>query len=124
MVNSFTSVAGLRPSKSFFNLSYKKKFNCDMGKAVPVMCDEVVPGDIFKIANDVVVRFEPMVAPVMDDIWLKVRYFFVPYRLLTQDGNGHATFNWEVFITGGKEGDGKDKNGVLQVLPHWSPLQQ
>lgn len=127
MAGSFTNVGGLRPSKSFFNLSYKKKFNCDMGQLIPVMCDEVVPGDIIKIANDVVVRFEPMVAPVMDDIWLKVRYFFVPYRLLHRDclsGEGVEpgdTFNWEVFITGGKEGDGKDKNGVLQVLPLWNP---
>lgn len=127
MANSFYNVGGLKPSKSFFNLSYKKKFNCDMGKLIPVMCDEVVPGDIFKIANDVVVRFEPMVAPVMDDIWLKVRYFFVPYRLLHrdclsgEDVEPGDTFNWEVFITGGKEGDGKDKNGVLQVLPLWSP---
>lgn len=98
-----------------------------MGQLIPVMCDEVVPGDIIKIANDVVVRFEPMVAPVMDDIWLKVRYFFVPYRLLHRDclsGDGVTpgdTFNWEVFITGGKDGDGKDKNGVLQVLPLWNP---
>jgi len=127
MPNSFYNVGGLRPSKSFFNLSYKKKFNCDMGQLIPVMCDEVVPGDIIKIANDVVVRFEPMVAPVMDDIWLKVRYFFVPYRLLHRDclsGDGVEpgdTFDWETFITGGKEGDGKDKNGVLQVLPLWSP---
>ena len=126
-MNSFYNVGGLRPSKSFFNLSYKKKFNCDMGQLIPVMCDEVVPGDIVKIGNDVVVRFEPMVAPVMDDIWLKVRYFFVPYRLLHRDclsGDGVEpgdTFDWETFITGGKEGDGKDKAGVLQVLPLWSP---
>jgi len=126
-LNSFYNVGGLRPSKSFFNLSYKKKFNCDMGQLIPVMCDEVVPGDIVKIGNDVVVRFEPMVAPVMDDIWLKVRYFFVPYRLLHRDclsGDGVEpgdTFDWETFITGGKEGDGKDKAGVLQVLPLWSP---
>lgn len=80
-----------------FNLSYDKKFTCDMGQLIPVMCDEVIPGDVFKISNQAVVRFQPLVAPVMHEVHMFVHYFFVPYRLLWDD--------WEAFITGGKDGD-------------------
>ena len=103
----FKRVAGLHPGMSVFDLSYVKLFTCDMGKLIPVMCDEVVPGDIFKIGNQSVIRMQPLVAPVLHEINAYVHYFFVPYRLLW-DG-------WETFITGGA--DGADAS----TLPLWSP---
>ena len=103
----FKRVAGLHPGMSVFDLSYTKLFTCDMGKLIPVMCDEVVPGDIFKIGNQSVIRMQPLVAPVLHEINAYVHYFFVPYRLLW-DG-------WETFITGGA--DGADAS----TLPLWSP---
>lgn len=117
-MSSFTRVAGIHPGRSFFNLSYSKKFNGDMGKIYPIMCDEVVPGDVFKIGNEFTVRFEPLVAPVMQDIWMKVRYFFVPYRLLKRDclETPGDTFDWEEFLS-----DGVDGKTVTQVLPRWIP---
>ena len=108
MSNSvFKRVAGLHPGMSVFDLSYTKLLTCDMGQLIPVMCDEVVPGDIFKIGNQSVTRMQPLVAPVLHEINQYVHYFFVPYRLLW-DG-------WEDFITGGE--DGNDAS----VLPRWSP---
>ena len=59
----FKRVGGLHPRRSVFDLSYEKKFTCDMGQLVPVLCEEMVPGDKFTIGNEVVVRFQPMVAP-------------------------------------------------------------
>ena len=116
-MNSFEHVAGVKPGKSFFNLSYSKKFNGDMGKLYPIMCDEVVPGDVVKLGNEIVCRFEPMVAPIMQEVNVKTRYFFVPYRLLKRDcifSNPGDTFDWELFISGGV--DGKDSS---QALPRW-----
>lgn len=78
----FKSVGGLRPQRNVFNLSYEKKFTGKMKKLYPVMCEEVVPGDKFKISADVVIRLTPLNAPVMDNVILKAHYFFVPYRLL------------------------------------------
>ena len=108
MSNSvFKRVAGLHPGMSVFDLSYVKLLTCDMGQLIPVMCDEVVPGDIFKIGNQSVIRMQPLVAPVLHEINAYVHYFFVPYRLLWDD--------WEDFITGGA--DGADAS----TLPLWSP---
>lgn len=114
---SFRKVGGLKPSMNFFNLSYRKKFNCDMGKLIPVSCDEVLPGDVWKLANEMVIRFEPMVAPIMDGVNVKVRYFFVPYRLITQGKFSKGTeydFDWENFLSQGS--DGLDAS---EVLPRW-----
>ena len=103
----FSSVNANRPRRSSFNLSYEKKFDCDMGQLIPVMCDEVVPGDLFKIDNQVVCRLQPTLAPILQEVSVFVHYFFVPYRLLDA--------NWESFITGGN--DGKD----AYELPTWHP---
>ncbi len=78
-----------------------------MGQLIPVMCDEVVPGDVFEIGNSMILRFQPMVAPVLHEINVFVHYFFVPYRLLWDD--------WEDFITGGVEGD------LVPAIPQWTP---
>lgn len=47
----FEQVGGLYPRRSVFNLSYSKKFDCDMGQLIPIMAEEVVPGDKFSIGN-------------------------------------------------------------------------
>jgi len=78
----FENIPTSRPGRSLHDLSYEKKLTCDMGQLIPVMCDEVVPGDIFELAHQALVRFQPLVAPIMHEINMYVHYFFVPYRLL------------------------------------------
>lgn len=105
--NVFSEVGGLHPRRSVFDLSYEKKLTCDMAQLIPVMCDEVVPGDVFKIGNQAVVRFQPLVAPILHEINMYVHYFFVPYRILWA--------NWEDFISGGENGQFADP------IPEWEP---
>lgn len=105
---SFTSVQDLRPRRSSFNLSHTKCFDCDMGQIVPVLVQECIPGDSFTIANEAVVRFQPMVAPMLTPVNIETRYFFVPDRLvfsLSDDGTTTGDQRqWTDFITGGVEG--------------------
>ena len=105
--NVYAQVGGLHPRRSVFDLSYEKKLTCDMAQLIPVMCDEVVPGDVFKIGNQAVVRFQPLVAPILHEINMYVHYFFVPYRILWDD--------WEDFISGGVDGQFSDP------IPEWEP---
>lgn len=95
----FSSVRGNRVGRSVFNLSHVKRFTCDMGELIPALFLECVPGDTFKIGADVVTRFQPLVAPILDSVDMTVHYFFVPTRLL-MDGEK----DWETFLTGGKDG--------------------
>ena len=105
--NVYEHVGGLHPGRSVFDLSYEKKLTCDMAQLIPVMCDEVVPGDFFQIGNQAVVRFQPLVAPILHEINMYVHYFFVPYRILWND--------WEDFISGGIDGQFSDP------IPEWDP---
>ena len=107
MSGVFQSVRSASPGRSVFNLSYEKKFTCDMGQLIPVMCDEMVPGDKFNIGNQMIIRFQPLVAPILHEINVFCHYFFVPYRLLWSD--------WEKFITGGEDGT------FTATLPRWTP---
>lgn len=106
----FSSVRGNRVGRSVFNLSHVKRFTCDMGELIPALFLECVPGDTFKIGADVVTRFQPLVAPILDSVDMTVHYFFVPTRLLMDNEK-----DWETFLTGGKDGTDDSVS-----LPLWS----
>lgn len=112
-MNPFKNVEAAHPKRHAFDLSYSKRFTTQIGKLVPIMCDEVIPGDTFKIGNEVLVRFEPLIAPIMQNIDVTTHYFFVPYRIL-DDG-------FEDFITGGVDGDSAGKLASEQAIPLWKP---
>ena len=110
--NIFRNVGSLNPSRSVFDLSYEKKFTCDMGQLIPVLCDEMVPGDFFQFGNEAVIRFQPLVAPILHEVNMYLHIFFVPYRILWDNA---GTDNWETFISGGVDGD------ETPTLPRWEP---
>ena len=102
----FNSIKALRPKRHAFNLSYRKKFDCDMGQLIPICCEEVVSGDKFKVGNECVVRMQPLVAPILDSIKVKTEYFYVPFRILWED--------FEDFFTGGEDGN------YSALVPCWN----
>lgn len=89
--NLFNSVPVKVPNRSYFNLSHDVKLSCDMGPLVPTVTIDCVPGDRFRIGCESLIRFAPLVAPVMHEFNVYMHYFFVPYRLLWP--------NWEDYIT-------------------------
>lgn len=96
MSNIFNTVFMKKPQRNHFDLSYDRKFSLDMGQLVPVHVQEVLPGDKFTIQTEQMIRFAPLVSPVMHRINVYTHYFFVPNRLLWN--------NWENFVTGGDDG--------------------
>lgn len=82
--------------RNLFDLSHDKKLTCEMGTLVPIMCEEVLPGDKFRVNTDTLIRMAPMLAPIMQNINVYTHYFFVPNRLIWED--------FESFITGGPDG--------------------
>lgn len=61
-----------------------------MGNLMPVLAMECIPGDKVNIAADTLVRFAPLISPVMHRMDVSIHYFFVPNRLVWE--------NWEKFI--------------------------
>lgn len=80
------------------SLSHYKLTTMDMGKLVPVGCYEVLPGDSVQQATSALIRVNPLVAPVMHPVQVRIHHWFVPNRLIWED--------WESFITGGTDGEG------------------
>jgi len=68
----------------------KQAFNAS--ELIPIMCEEVLPGDTWQHKENIVARLATPIAPILDDLDLETFYFFVPNRILW-DG-------WEDFITG------------------------
>ena len=85
-----------KPKKSAFDLSHERKFSMNMGDLVPVLCQEVLPGDSFRLNMEQLVRLQPMLAPMMHRVNVYTHFFYVPNRLVWND--------WEKFITGGDTG--------------------
>lgn len=54
----------------------------DENYLIPFFCDEVVPSDTMKLKHNIFIRTTPLVAPLMDNLYLDTFYFYVPTRLL------------------------------------------
>jgi len=92
MSKLFSTVGSRKPKRTAFDLSHEKKLSCKMGQLIPIMNDEIMPGDTFKVRTEVLVRLAPMIAPVMHRTNVFIHYFFVPNRIIWDQ--------WEEFITG------------------------
>lgn len=89
--NLFNSVRLQRPKSSFFDLSHDVKLSFNMGQLVPVCVMEALPTDKFNISAESLIRFAPMVAPLMHRVDASIHYFFVPNRIIWD--------HWEKFIS-------------------------
>jgi hypothetical protein len=101
------SILTEKPKKNKFDLSREVKMTGNIGNLYPAFIQEVIPGDSFRVNTQQMVRFSPLLAPMMHTVNFKLDYFFVPYRLVWDE--------WKDFITGGE--DGND----LPSFPRWRP---
>lgn len=90
------SVTVRKPKRNLFDLSHEKPLSFKMGYLVPILCEEVLPGDKWRLSTELLLRFAPMLAPVMHRVDCRTEFFFVPNRLVYDD--------WREFITGGEDG--------------------
>ena len=105
MKNLFNTVKMTAIQKNLFDLSHDVKLTLDMGNLVPIMCLECIPGDTHTISCESLLRFAPLISPVMHRFDVTMHYFFVPNRLVWP--------NWEKFITNTKD----ESTGLLPAIP-------
>lgn len=80
-----------RPKRNFIDLTHDVKMTTKFGQLAPVLTMECLPGDKITIGADTLIKFAPMIAPVMHRLNVYIHYFFVPNRIVWP--------NWEKFIT-------------------------
>jgi hypothetical protein len=83
-----------------------------IGKITPICVTECVPGDSFNIKTTQLLRFAPLLAPIMHRASVYCHFFFVPNRILWD--------SWEEYITGGE--DAADPAYVPPVFPYYKPV--
>jgi len=82
MKNIFNSVKMNQISSNKFDLSHDVKLSFSMGQLIPTCVMECMPGDKFRISVENLLRFAPLISPVMHRVHVTTHYFFVPNRLL------------------------------------------
>ena len=91
-----SKVSAIFPRRTVFNRSSEHKFNCDMGKLIPIEIQQMYPGDKVKLSMQALLRTTPLVVPPMHEINAYCQAYFVAYRALDE--------NFEDFISGGEDG--------------------
>ncbi len=87
---------GLKVYRNPFPIKFGTQLDCKYGVLYPVFRKIMYPGDVFKIDADLLIRYQPMMAPPMNDCIATVRFAFAPLRLLEQ--------NTELIVTGSNDG--------------------
>lgn len=105
--NLFTQVEFTKIKGNSFDLSHDVKMSLKFGNLYPTAWCECVPGDRFNCSVESLLRFAPLVSPVMHRMDVSFHYFFVPNRLLWD--------NWENYITNTKVGGVLPAHPVIQM---------
>jgi len=98
--HNFATVPRADIPRSKFPMRQTRKQAFDASDLIPIMCEEVLPGDVWQHEEGVLARLATPIAPVVDDLDLETFYFFVPNRITGNTGKGAINNSWEEFITG------------------------
>ena len=80
--HSFAMVPKADIPRSSFSMQKTLKTTFDSGYLVPIMCEEVLPGDTFNVKATLFGRLATPLFPVLDNLHLDSFFFFVPNRLV------------------------------------------
>lgn len=87
--NRFAQVPGSAIQRSKFDRSFGYKTTFNGGELIPIVFEEVLPGDTFDLNMTQFVRMNTLVSPFFDNVYLDSFWFFVPSRLVWS--------NWQAF---------------------------
>jgi hypothetical protein len=80
--HNFAMVPRADIPRSRFAMQKTLKTTFDSGFLVPIMCEEILPGDTFNVNVTLFGRLATPLFPVMDNLHLDSFFFFVPNRLV------------------------------------------
>lgn len=89
-VHDFAMIPRADIPRSSFRMQKTLKTAFDSGYLVPMMCEEVLPGDTFNVRMTAFARLATSIFPFMDNLHFETFFFFVPNRLVWA--------NWQKFM--------------------------
>lgn len=78
----FEEVPDDSPQRSAFDLSFRSVFSADFDYLYPILCEEVLPNSDYELNLNLFMRTAPLVAPVFQDIDVKIYHFWTPDRII------------------------------------------
>ncbi len=81
-IHNFKSTPAPSVPRSRFNRDHTHKTTFDAGQLIPVLVDEVMPGDTFACRATVFARLNTLLTPILDNLHCDMFYFFCPERLV------------------------------------------
>lgn len=101
--------------RSGIDRSFRHHTTFNSGDLIPVFLDQwVLPGDTFTIDVNSFVRMSTPIHPVMDDAYLDINFFAIPYRLIWND--------FETFMGAAK--DPSEWSNPREVIPPFIDLNR
>ena len=73
-----------------------KLMTMNKGLLYPVFCEEVLPGDTWKVNIKTLIRATTLIKPIFNNLWVQIQCFFVPNRLTYK--------HWEEVMGENKQG--------------------
>jgi Capsid protein (F protein). len=89
-LHNFAMVPRADIPRASFKMEHTHKTTFDAGLLIPVLLEEVLPGDTFKVKMTAFARMATPIFPLMDNLYLDSFFFFVPNRLVWD--------NWKKFM--------------------------
>lgn len=90
MQHVFSQIPKVSVPRSLFSRNHNLKTTMWTDYLVPIYVDEALPGDTFKLKQNLFGRLSTPVVPLMDNLYLDTFYFAVPIRLIDD--------NWQKFM--------------------------
>jgi len=81
-VHQFAMTPRAEIPRSTFRIEHTHKTTFDAGRLIPIYCEEMLPGDTFKLKMTAFARLATPIFPVMDNLYLDTFFFYVPNRLV------------------------------------------
>lgn len=87
----YTSIPAPKVPRNTFDRSRPNTLTMPFQRVVPTMTEEIIPGDLFRVGQELFARLQPMIAPVMNNMKISNHFFYVPLRTI----NDHfSEFMW------------------------------
>jgi len=83
--HNFSRIPQQSIPRSKLDRSHGVKTTINAGYLYPFLVDEVLPGDTLSLQSTLFARFQTLLAPIMDNVYLDTFYFFVPNRLVWEN---------------------------------------
>lgn len=78
----FSKIPRADIQRSVFDRSHSLKTSFNCSELVPILAEEILPGDTVKLNTSKVVRLQTLLTPILDNLYVETYYFFCPNRIL------------------------------------------